>query len=165
VAVVGSTYGRIFALDGLDPDNPIESMARTYTGIFPNRSGDYKTEFLRGEVEKFGVDAVVYHDGRTAQKHSSVRYGLQHRLRQATGLPYLVLEADTHDSRVFSMEQLERQLEDFIELTERQKAAHDDPEGAPGNGQNEPIPPDSGAPKGSGSSSGLLAAPQGGRHV
>ncbi len=176
VAVVGSTYGRIFALEGLDPDNPIESMARTYTGIFPNRSSGYKADFLQGEVERFGVDAVVYHDGRTAQKHSSVRYGLQHRLKEATGLPSLVLEADTHDSRVFSMEQLERQLEDFIELTERQAGLNGarqragDEDGGGAGGDDPPsgsASPDAGrASKGgaSGSSKGLLAAPQGGRN-
>lgn len=119
VAVVSSTYGKIFALEGLDGQNPIESMARTYVGIFPNRSSGYKADFLASELEHLGVDAVIYHDGRTSQKHSSVRYGLQQRVTEATGLPSLVLEADTHDTRIFSLEQLERQLQDFIEVTGR----------------------------------------------
>lgn len=127
VAVVSSTYSRIFALEGLDPDNPVESMARTYAGIFPNRSTGYKAEFLRREVENLGVDAVVYHDGRTAQKHSSVRYGLQHRVEALTGVPSLVIEADTHDARLFSMEQLERQLEELIELAGERAARGEGP--------------------------------------
>ncbi|MDY0002011.1 MAG: 2-dehydropantoate 2-reductase [Polyangia bacterium] len=137
VAVVGSTYSRIFALQGLDAKNPIESMARTYLGIFPNRSNGTKAAILTAELQRLGVDAVVYHDGRTSQKHSSVRYGLQHRVQQTTGLPFLVLEADTHDTRVFSMEQLELQLEDFIELTAlhaaREARAGAEPEGATGS--------------------------------
>jgi len=133
VAVVSSTYSRIFVLDGLDPDNPVESMARTYLGVFPNRSSGYKAEFLRREVEKLGVDAVVYHDGRTAQKHSSVRYGLQLRVERMTGVGSLVIEADPHDARLFSMEQIERQLEDFIELAGERAARGEPP--ARGNGR------------------------------
>ncbi len=147
-AVVSSSYCGIFALEGLDGDNPVESLARTYVGIYPNRSTGYKTEYLQREVNALGVDGIIYHDGRTAQKHSSVRFGLERRLREATGLPSLVLEADTHDTRVFSLDLLERQLKDFIELTGRrvQKA----------NGE---------AQKPNAEDPALLSAPQGERNV
>lgn len=118
VAIVASTYPRICALRGLDPKNPIESMARVYTSIFPNRSDDYKAGYLASMFQEYGVDGVVYHEGRTAPAHSNVRYGLEVRLRRATGLPSIVLEADTHDLRLFSMDNVTRQLEDFIELQE-----------------------------------------------
>jgi benzoyl-CoA reductase/2-hydroxyglutaryl-CoA dehydratase subunit BcrC/BadD/HgdB len=113
-AIVGSTYARNFALEGLDPQNPVESMARAYTGTFPNRSDDFKATFLSGQFKQYAVDAVVYHDGRTAPEHSNVRYGLERRLRREAGLPSLVLDADTHDLRLFSLSQIQRQLADFI---------------------------------------------------
>jgi benzoyl-CoA reductase/2-hydroxyglutaryl-CoA dehydratase subunit BcrC/BadD/HgdB len=119
VAVVASNYIHLFALDGLEPDNPIESMAREYTGIYPNRSSDHKQDFLRGEVERFGVDGIIYHDGRTARKHSSVRDGLGQRLHEANGLPYMVVEADTHDLRLFSLDSLDRKVVEFIEVAAR----------------------------------------------
>ncbi len=118
VAIVASTYCRIGAYEGLDSRNPIESMARAYTSIFPNRSDDHKAEYLIKTLAEYGVDGVLYHEGRTAPEHSNVRYGLEVRLRRATGLPSIVLEADTHDLRLFSMDQITRQLEDFIELQE-----------------------------------------------
>jgi benzoyl-CoA reductase/2-hydroxyglutaryl-CoA dehydratase subunit BcrC/BadD/HgdB len=119
VAVVASNYIQVFALDGLEPDNPIESMARVYTGIYPNRSSDRKQDFLRGDVERFGVDGIIYHDGRTARKQSSVRDGLGQRLHEANGLPYMVVEADTHDLRLFSLDSLDRKVVEFIEVTAR----------------------------------------------
>jgi len=127
VSIVASTYCRIGAYAGLDPKNPIESMAREYTGIFPNRSYDYKAKFLAQTFDEYGIDGVVYHDARTSPEHSNVRYGLEMRLRRATGLPSIVLEADTHDRRLFSMNQITRQLEDFIELqnTSSRAAARD----------------------------------------
>jgi len=122
-AIVASTYARNFALEGLDPQNPVESMARAYTGTFPNRSDDYKAAFLAAQFKQFGVDAVVYHDGRTSPEHSNVRYGLERRLRRETGLPSLVLDADTHDLRLFSLNGLQRQLADFIGQQEWQGAS------------------------------------------
>jgi 2-dehydropantoate 2-reductase len=119
VAVVASTFTRIGALEGLDPSNPIETTSRAYASNFTNRSEDTKAEFLIAQFHEFGVDAVIHHDGRTAPEHSNVRYGLEARLHRATGLPSLVLEADTHDLRLFSMEQILSQLQEFLEQQDR----------------------------------------------
>lgn len=116
VAIVASTYARIFALEGLDPANPIESLTRAYTSIFTNCSEEHKAAFLLSQMRDYAVDGAVYHDGRTAPEHSNVRYGLAVRLQRATGIPSLVLEADTHDLRLFSLDQITRQLEEFMEL-------------------------------------------------
>ena len=128
VAIVASTYCSIFAFTGLDPKNPIESMARSYTGIFHNRSDDYKEKYLISKFQEYGVDAVVYHEGRTAPEHSNVRYGLELRVRRQTGLQAIVLEADTHDLRLFSIDRLQRKLQDFIEIQELAAAAAPGPE-------------------------------------
>ncbi len=118
VAIVASTYCSIFKLEGLDPKNPIESMARAYTGIFHNRSDGYKEKYLLAKFHDFAVDGVVYHEGRTAPEHSNVRYGLEVRLRRQTDLHAIVVEADTHDLRLFSMERIENKLNDFIAIQE-----------------------------------------------
>ena len=114
-ALVASTFASNFALAGLDPDNPMESMARTYMSIFPNRSEDYKAACIVQQLEEFGVDGVVYHECRTSPEHSNVRYGLEVRVRRLTGLPSFVVEADSHDARLFSTERLESLLADFLE--------------------------------------------------
>jgi benzoyl-CoA reductase/2-hydroxyglutaryl-CoA dehydratase subunit BcrC/BadD/HgdB len=68
-AIVASTYCSIFTLDGLDPKNPIESMARAYTSIFHNRSDDFKEDYLQSMFKDYAVDGVVYHEGRTSPGH------------------------------------------------------------------------------------------------
>jgi len=118
VAVVGSTYCTISALPGIDPKNPVESMAAVYSGIFHNRSDAWKEDFLVNAFNDYGVDGVVYHEGRTAPSQSNVRYGLEVRLGRRTGLNALVLEGDTHDLRLFSMNQVMQKLRDFIEIQE-----------------------------------------------
>jgi benzoyl-CoA reductase/2-hydroxyglutaryl-CoA dehydratase subunit BcrC/BadD/HgdB len=119
-AVVAATFASNFALGGLDADNPMESMARTYTSIFPNRSEDYKAAFIVQQIEEYGVDGIVYHECRTCPEHSNVRYGLAVRLGRLTGLPSFVLEADSHDARLFSSERLESLLADFLEQRHEQ---------------------------------------------
>jgi len=118
VAVVGSTYCSIAGLPGIDPKNPVESMARVYTAIFHNRSDAWKEDNLVKAFHDYAVDGVVYHEGRTAPAQSNVRYGLEVRLRRRTGLNALVIEGDTHDLRLFSMNQVMQKLRDFIEIQE-----------------------------------------------
>jgi len=114
-AIVASTFSSVFALPGLDPNDPIESMARAYTGVFGNRSENYKTAWLAHRFEQFGVEAAVYHDCRTTPEASHVRYGLAIRTERVTGIPAFVIEADSHDLRLFSADRLEAQLADFTE--------------------------------------------------
>jgi hypothetical protein len=61
------------------------------------------------------VDAAVYHDVRTSPEHSTVRYGAHIRLRRDTGVPAIVLEADTHDLRLVSVDHIRSQLQEFLE--------------------------------------------------
>jgi len=114
-AIVASTFCSEFALRGLDPDDPLESMARAYTGIFDNRSEDYRAAYLAQQFEQYGVDAAIYHDCRTTPETSHVRYGPAVRTRHLTDVPGLVIEADSHDLRLFSTERLQEQFADFLE--------------------------------------------------
>ncbi|MEK6687844.1 MAG: 2-dehydropantoate 2-reductase, partial [Gemmatimonadota bacterium] len=124
VAVVGSTFSAVFALPGLDRSDPIGSMARAYTGVFGNRSEDYKARYLAHQFNRYGVDAAVYHDCRTTPEASHVRYGLAVRTQRETGVPGLVIEADSHDLRLFSTERLHGLLADFLEQHVERAGAH-----------------------------------------
>ncbi|MEK6596823.1 MAG: 2-hydroxyacyl-CoA dehydratase, partial [Gemmatimonadota bacterium] len=70
------------------------------------------------------VDAAVYHDCRTTPEASHVRYGLAVRTQRETGVPGLVIEADSHDLRLFSTERLHGLLADFLEQHVERAGAH-----------------------------------------
>jgi benzoyl-CoA reductase/2-hydroxyglutaryl-CoA dehydratase subunit BcrC/BadD/HgdB len=120
-AIVASTFCESFVLAGLDPDDPIESLARAYAGVFANRSEAFQLGFLASQLEEYGADGALLHDCRTTPDTSHVRYGLAAKLSRATGLPAFVLEADSHDLRLFSLDRLQGLLADFLE--ERTAAA------------------------------------------
>jgi hypothetical protein len=115
VAIVGSTFCSVFALTGLDRDNPIESMARAYTGVFGNRSEGYKTAYL---AEKFGTRWMPpYHDCRTTPEASHVRYGLAVRAAP-TGVSSSSSKP-THTIAGSSAERLQMLLTEFSSRSSR----------------------------------------------
>lgn len=115
IAVVGSWYAQSYALEGLHRDNPIETMAAAYTGVYPNRSREWKVKYLARQFERYGVDAALFHDARTAPEHSAVRSGIHIRLRKDTGVTPIVVEADTHDLRLVSVDHIHGQIREFVE--------------------------------------------------
>ena len=119
ICVVASTYPSVFALEGLDPDRPFQSMAESYTGLFTNRSRRHKRGVLSERLQRYRVDALLHHDGRTCPEHSNVRHGLHVELERETGVPALVLEADSHDVRHFSAAQLAALLDEWLAGAER----------------------------------------------
>ena len=121
IAVVGSWYSQTYALQGLQRENPIESMATAYTSVYPNRSREYKATYLAREFARHAVDAAIFHDARTAPDHSAARSGLHIRLQRDTGVRSIVIEADTHDLRLVSVDHIRSQLRGFVE--ERRAAA------------------------------------------
>ncbi|MEW6354790.1 MAG: 2-hydroxyacyl-CoA dehydratase family protein [Planctomycetota bacterium] len=113
--VVASTYCNSWVFDALAPDDPFRSMARAYTELFICRSDDYKEQYIARMVEKYKVDGILYHDAKTCPNNSNSRYGMPQRLREKLGKPYLVVNGDLNDLRLYSEEQTRTNIEAFAE--------------------------------------------------
>ncbi|WP_025323376.1 2-hydroxyacyl-CoA dehydratase subunit D [Deferrisoma camini] len=114
-AVVVSTYCNSWVFDAFDPAEPFESMARAYLELFIVRSDDAKERIMARLIEEFQVDGVVYHDAKTCPHNSNTRYGLPQRLKERTGVPFIVIYGDLNDLRCFSEEQAKTNIEAFVE--------------------------------------------------
>ena len=117
-AIVVSTYCNSWVFDafsGADGEDPLASMARAYLELFIVRSDAAKEETLSRLFRDFGVDGVIYHDAKTCPNNSNTRYGLPQRLRERTGLPFVILYGDLNDLRCFSEEQAKTNVEAFVE--------------------------------------------------
>lgn len=113
--VAASTYCNSWIFEDLDPDNPFEGMARAYCELFICRGDEYKEEYLTRMVEKYQVDGILYHDAKTCPNNSNSRYNLPQRLREKTGLPFLIVNGDLNDLRLYSEEQTRTNIEAFVE--------------------------------------------------
>jgi benzoyl-CoA reductase/2-hydroxyglutaryl-CoA dehydratase subunit BcrC/BadD/HgdB len=118
--VVASTYCNSWVFADLDPADPFRSMARAYSSIFICRSDDWKEKYIETMVDKFKVDGILYHDAKTCPNNSNSRYGMPQRLEKKLGKPFLVVNGDLNDLRLYSEEQTRTNVEAFAEqLAER----------------------------------------------
>ena len=118
--VVASTYCNSWIFEDLDADHPFEGMARAYSELFICRGDDYKEAYLEEKLGQYGVDGILYHDAKTCPNNSNSRYNLPQRLSAKSGRPYLIVNGDLNDLRVYSEEQTRTNIEAFVEqLAER----------------------------------------------
>jgi benzoyl-CoA reductase/2-hydroxyglutaryl-CoA dehydratase subunit BcrC/BadD/HgdB len=120
--VVASTYCNSWIFSALECEDPFEGMARAYTELFIVRSEDYKQRYLESMIRDYGIDGVIFHDAKTCPNNSNNRYGLPLRLRQRLGTPYVVIDGDLNDLRLYSEEQARTQFEALVEQLQEQPA-------------------------------------------
>jgi benzoyl-CoA reductase/2-hydroxyglutaryl-CoA dehydratase subunit BcrC/BadD/HgdB len=113
--IVASTYCNSWIFEDLDPADPFRSMARAYSSIFICRADDRKEAYIEQMVARFKVDGILYHDAKTCANNSNSRYGLPQRLHEKLGKPYLVINGDLNDLRLYSEEQTRTNIEAFVE--------------------------------------------------
>ena len=113
--VVASTYCNSWIFDDLDPADPFRSMARAYSSIFICRSEDYKEKYIREMTDKFKVDGILYHDCKTCPNNTNSRYQMPQRLQTKLGKPYLIINGDLNDLRLYSEEQTRTAIQAFVE--------------------------------------------------
>jgi len=114
-SVVASTYCNSWIFEDLDPADPFRGMARAYSSIFICRSDDSKESYIERMVDRFKVDGIVYHDAKTCPNNSNSRYGMPQRVSKRLGKPYLAINGDLNDLRLYSEEQTRTNIEAFVE--------------------------------------------------
>jgi benzoyl-CoA reductase/2-hydroxyglutaryl-CoA dehydratase subunit BcrC/BadD/HgdB len=113
--VVASTYCNSWIFQDLDPADPFRSMARAYTSIFICRSEEHKEKYVEDIVARFKIDGILYHDAKTCPNNSNNRYGMPQRLEQKLQRPFMVVNGDLNDLRLYSEEQTRTNIEAFVE--------------------------------------------------
>lgn len=114
-AVVASTYCNSWVFEALDPDKPFEGMARAYSELYICRGDGPKEAYMERMIEKFKVDGVLYHNAKTCPNNSNSRYCLPQRLQAKTGKPFVIIDGDLNDLRLYSEEQTRTNIEAFVE--------------------------------------------------
>ncbi len=113
--VVASTYCNSWIFDDLDPADPFKGMARAYSSIFICRSDDRKEQYIQQMAEKYKIDGILFHDSKTCPNNSNSRYEMPQRLQQKLGKPFLIINGDLNDLRLYSEEQTRTNIEAFAE--------------------------------------------------
>ena len=104
----------------VEPGEPIESLARAYTGIFLNRDLRYRAARLQRLLGEFACDGLVMHNNRSCKPYSLGQSVIRRLVTEATGLPALFFEGDMGDVRMYAEEQTNTRIQAFLETLEEQ---------------------------------------------
>ena len=113
--LVADTYTNAWASANIDTGNPMESLARNYLEIYLNISMDLMLERIVNLVKVFDVDGMVMHSNRSCKPYSLGLYDLARNIKEETGIPVLIIEADMVDSRSYAEAQTKTRIEAFLE--------------------------------------------------
>ncbi|MEW6424884.1 MAG: 2-hydroxyacyl-CoA dehydratase family protein [Bacillota bacterium] len=111
---VVDTYAGGWAVE-IFPGEPLESVARIYTGIFLNQGIAYRVRDMVRLIEEFAVDGFVMHSNRSCKPYSLIQEEIRRRVTAATGVPGLLVEADMTDPRAYAEEQVRTRVQAFLE--------------------------------------------------
>lgn len=119
--IVVSTYCNSWVFPDFNPKEPFESMARAYCSIFIGQDDTFKENYIIDKIKRYDVDGVIYHDAKTCPNNTNSRYGMPQRVSEKSGVPYLIINGDLCDLRLFSEEQTVTNVEAFVEQIEELK--------------------------------------------
>ncbi|MDZ4165447.1 MAG: 2-hydroxyacyl-CoA dehydratase [Smithellaceae bacterium] len=123
--LVADTYTSAWcgSLKYINEDNFLDSMAEGYSRIYLNIGIDEMAKEIIGMIDKYQVDGLVMHSNRSCKPYSFGQYDIQRIIREQTGIPSLIIEADMVDERNFSEAQVDTRIEAFMELLGGNKTA------------------------------------------
>ena len=67
---MADTYTSAWTLKGLDPDRPLESLARTYATVHLNLGLEHKIRKMADLVQDFQADGFIMHSNRSCKTYS-----------------------------------------------------------------------------------------------
>ncbi len=119
--LVADTYTSAWcsALQYLDENNFLDTMAEGYTRIYLNIGIDQMAANVIEMIKRFNVDGVVMHSNRSCKPYSLGQYDIQKIIQKATSVPVLMMEADMVDERCFSESQVETRIDAFMETLKK----------------------------------------------
>lgn len=119
--LVADTYTSAWcsAIQYINPDNFLDSMAQAYTRIYLNIGVDQMADQVLEMIRFYDVDGFVMHSNRSCKPYSFGQMDIMRIVREKTGIPVLLLEADMVDPRNFSESQAETRIDAFMEIVKQ----------------------------------------------
>ena len=94
-------------------------MAEAYTRIYLNIGVDEMAKEVLKMIRLYDVDGFVMHSNRSCKPYSFGQMDIMKIVREKTGIPVLMLEADMVDPRNFSLSQADTRIDAFMEIVKQ----------------------------------------------
>lgn len=121
--LVADTYTSAWcsSLAYIDDRRFLDSMAEAYTRIYLNIGIDQMADQVLEMIRFYDVDGFVMHSNRSCKPYSFGQLDIQRIVREKTGIPVLMIEADMTDPRTFSQGQIETRIDAFMEIIKQSR--------------------------------------------
>ncbi|MBU0969318.1 MAG: 2-hydroxyacyl-CoA dehydratase [Proteobacteria bacterium] len=116
--LVADTYTSAWcsSIKYIDENKFLDSMAEAYTRIYLNNGVDKMADQVLDMIRLYDVDGFVMHSNRSCKPYSFGQMDIMNIVREKTGIPVLMLEADMVDPRSFSLSQADTRIDAFMEI-------------------------------------------------
>ena len=113
--LVCDTYTTAWSAVDLDKDATLESLAAAYTTVYLNKGLKPKAQQIMKLMAEYECDGAILHSNRSCKPYSFGQLDILRHVRETTGKPVMMLDADMTDSRVYVPAQVETRLGAFLE--------------------------------------------------
>ncbi len=124
--LVADTYTSAWcgAIQYIDPENFLDSIAQAYTRIYLNIGIDQMADQILDMIAFYDVHGLVMHSNRSCKPYSFGQMDIMNIVRKKAGIPVLMLEADMVDPRSFSQSQIDTRIDAFMEIIQHKNRPH-----------------------------------------
>ena len=119
--LVADTYTSAWcsALKYMDENNFLDSIAQAYTRIYLNIGVDQMADQVLEMIKFYSVNGFVMHSNRSCKPYSFGQMDIMRIVREKSGIPVLMIEADMVDPRNFSQSQVATRIDAFMEIIQQ----------------------------------------------
>jgi benzoyl-CoA reductase/2-hydroxyglutaryl-CoA dehydratase subunit BcrC/BadD/HgdB len=114
-SLVTSLYTWAWAQLSVGEDDPFGDWSKQYL-YDANLHMDKRIDIYSEMAERYRLDGFLYHSNRSCKYVSQDIPEVRKAVAQRTGVPGVILEADHNDPRLYTLENLENQIDNFLDL-------------------------------------------------
>ncbi len=121
--VVAETYSAAWSIR-LDPERPLESLARKSMLSFPlvsNVSLQKRIDMVIDTCRKYSIDGAILHSNMSCKPISLGQMDVKNALMEKLEVPSVMFEADHMDVRNWNDAQVKNRLEAFMDMLDQRK--------------------------------------------
>lgn len=122
-SLITSIYTWAWSMLGVGEEDPVDDWVRQYLYTF-NFHLDKRVDHYAQLGEHFELDGFLYHSNRSCKWLSQDVLEVRKAVTERTGIPGVILEADHNDPRLYAIEALEQQVDNFLDLLASRQTSH-----------------------------------------
>ncbi|AFM24236.1 2-hydroxyacyl-CoA dehydratase subunit D [Desulfomonile tiedjei] len=119
-SLVTSLYTWAWARLAVGEEDPLTDWTNQYLYLANLHLGKRIDDYLE-IAAKYQLDGFLYHSNRSCKFVSQDIPEVRRAITERSGIPGLILEADHNDPRLYTIESLESQIDNFLELLASRK--------------------------------------------